>query len=392
MIELILLRQEYVNVILTARDEAQTASRAKATFLATMSHELRTPLNAVIGYSELLGSNANLPVEQRDYVAGIHYAAKSLLGLINNILDFSKIESEQTKVVLVPTNVNATLEELRLTYRQMALDKSLEMTFESSQDMPILMLDARYVRQILVNLVGNAIKYTDNGTVTVKAEFKDGTLTFSVSDTGRGISDNMQAQVFKPFVQSENGYEAKKGTGLGLTISARLAKLMGGQLSLKSKLNEGSCFTFVLNNVKIAAVPTSNTATSAAETPLLHKIPEILLVDDSSINLRVFEAMFKSRGIPVKKASSGQEALDLMQNHKFDIVFTDLRMPGMSGFDLVRNIRAIPALAKTKVVAVTADILFNNENEEFDATLLKPASLDQLMGIMRNMIEASSAQ
>ena len=102
--------------------------------------------------------------------------------------------------------------------------------------------------------------------------------------------------------------------------------------------------------------------------------------------------MFKSRGIPVKKASSGQEALDLMQNHKFDIVFTDLRMPGMSGLDLVRNIRAIPELAKTKVVAVTADILFNNENEEFDATLLKPASLDQLMGIMRNMIEASSVQ
>jgi signal transduction histidine kinase len=385
MIELILMRQEYVNALSTARDEAQTASRAKSTFLATMSHELRTPLNAVIGYAELLGNNADMPVEQRDYVAGIHFAAKSLLGLINNILDFSKIESEQSKVVLVPTNIKNSFEELRMTYRQMASDKALDMSFECSPDMPLLMIDARYVRQILVNLVGNAIKYTDSGSVKVRAEYKDTTLTFTVRDTGRGVSENMQAQIFKPFVQSENGSETKKGTGLGLTISSRLAKLMGGQLTLKSKLGEGSTFTLTLNNVKPSVTNVSKPATVSEPTPL-NKIPDVLLVDDSPINLRVFEAMFKSRGIPVSKAASGQEALELLHSHKFDIVFTDLRMPGMSGLELVRRIRAYPEMAQTKVVAVTADILFNNENEEFDDTLLKPASLDQLMAIMRKLL------
>lgn len=389
MIELILMRQEYINELSCARDQAQSAARAKSTFLATMSHELRTPLNAVIGYSELLEECRGLPGSQREYAGGIRFAARSLLGLINNILDFSKIESEQMKVVLAPVNVQEIFDELRMTYRQMAADKSLSLSFECPP-MPSLMLDVRYVRQILVNLVGNAIKFTDRGSVKVRALYESRVLSIAVSDTGCGIPAEMQSMIFCPFVQSERRDSAGNGTGLGLTISQRLARIMGGDLAISSQPGSGSTFTLVLNDVHPsgdAVVPQEPNPGADHRLAALESIPHVLLVDDSPINIRVFEAMFKTRGIPVIKAASGEEALGILRSTAVDIVFTDLRMPAMSGDELARRIHAIPSLSRLKVVAVTADILFNNEDQEFDAILLKPVSLSQLMSTMHKLLQ-----
>lgn len=385
MIELILLRQSYISDISEARDAALAAAQAKSTFLATMSHELRTPLNAVIGFSELLSEESLSPRECREYISSINYAGKSLLGLINNILDYSKLESEQMKIVAAPTDFNELLNKLKAVLRQPAEAKGLELNV-LCPPLPRLLLDAYRVKQILTNLISNAIKFTEKGRILVQVSYESGTLKTAVSDTGRGIDKDFQQKIFEPFYQRENSDATRAGgTGLGLMISRKLAEQMHGCIQLVSEPGSGSTFTLVLPDVP-AVTETAGSATRELPDMTGCLDMDILIVDDSPINLKVLEAMFRKIQLPVRKASSGAAALEAMKEKAADVIFTDLRMPEMSGSELAQIIRRNPAWNKVRVVAITADIMFDKEQKAvFDDVLLKPISLEQLFTVLRKI-------
>lgn len=379
MIELILLRKTFISNLAQARNEALAAAKAKGNFLATMSHELRTPLNAVIGFSELLMQNGKSQEEQKEYVAGINYASKSLLSLINNILDFSKLEAEQMKIVLEPFCLGELFKELEAIFFQMAMAKGLRLEF-FCQVIPELLLDAYRIKQILMNLIGNAIKFTEKGGIRVCAAYQNGSLSISVADTGSGIAKEQQKNIFNPYFQVDEQQDTRQlhGTGLGLMITKKLAEQMNGDLRLVSEVGMGSTFILMLSNVAPVGNSSPLVEQAVADAPLLHAV-NILLVDDVPLNLKVMEAMFKNMHLPVRKAFSGAEALKLLKEQPADVVFTDLRMPEMDGRELAKRIRTMPAMRHAKIIAVTADIQFDSEgNNEFDSVLIKPISIPKL--------------
>ena len=387
MIELILLRQIHITELSNARDQAQAAARTKSRFLATMSHELRTPLNAVIGFSELLADTRLTQREREEYVSGINLAGKALLSLINDILDFSKIEADQMKVVPAPTDLHKIFRELEAVFKQAAQAKRLALSFEYPAELPQLLLDELRVRQILFNLIGNAIKYTQHGSVSVTAEYRENRLSISVADTGIGIEESAREKIFEPFVQQDAVRDSKvfKGTGLGLAIAGKLAECMNGKLSLESETGKGSTFTLTLDQVIAFEQKEEKNGTPAAG-HRISRLPKILLVDDIPLNLKVLEAMFKKIRIPVMKASSAKEALHIMHSCPVDIVFSDMWMPEINGRELAERIHADPVFAGVKVVVITADIEFRDlKPGEFDAVLLKPVTLERLNSVLQKL-------
>ncbi len=387
MIELILLRQSYISELYEARDKALVAAQTKSMFLATMSHELRTPLNAVIGFSDLLIRSSSISAVDAEYVSGIGYAAKNLLGLINNILDFSKIESEQMKIVQSPTDIGELFRELYAIYATMAQSKGLELAVHS-QSVPMLMLDSGKVKQILTNLIGNAVKFTKKGFIRVEAKYAESDLTITVFDTGSGVSEEAQKLIFEPFFQVDGNNSAyAKGTGLGLGIAKKLAERMNGSLSVSSRVGEGSEFTLVLHGVKAAKLSEEKSAADSDNVKQLGSggTSRVLIVDDSPVNLKVLGAILKNLGVEFRTALSGAEALKILEIDSFDAMFTDLRMPEMDGAELAKSIRADRRFDGMKIAVVTADILLDKANGNFDCVLLKPISVASVSGILNTL-------
>ena len=354
-----------------ALTEAENANKAKSLFLATMSHELRTPLNAVIGFSELLQNNEVSHEELMDYLHSINVAGNTLLTLINDILDLSKIEAEQMKIVPEPTDLRLLAGEFQAIFKQKVEEKGLFLKIECPQELPVVKIDSLRVRQILLNLIGNAVKYTRNGGITVtfgflKKDGCEGTLRTRVADTGIGILSDAQKEIFNPFIQQDAVRDSRiyKGTGLGLAISQRLAERMGGRILLRSELGKGSVFTLELEHV-----------------------PYI-----GNANLKVLSAMFRKLHIKADTVSSGGEVLEYLKTNIPDILLTDLWMPGMNGENLAREIRANPAYSKMKIFAVTADTdnQANFNMELFDGILLKPVTLEKLNGLLARMEKQDS--
>jgi len=356
---------------------ALAADKAKSAFLATMSHELRTPLNAVIGFSELLKAD-NLPAEERhEYTQSINLAGNALLNLINDVLDISKIEAEQLVFVSQPTDVKAMIDEIAAVFRYKIQEKELYFRTECPEDLPVLMLDSQRLRQILFNLVGNAVKFTPSGGITLTVDFLandagSGILRIRVADTGIGIRPESQDQIFLPFVQQDAVRDSRvfNGTGLGLAISKRLAIGMGGDLTVESVPGRGSCF--IVNLPKIACTD---------QPPLVAESEEeddqlsgrVLLVDDVPMNLRVLQAMATTLGFECVCAANGREALAIFdREQKFDVILTDLWMPEMNGMELAEWIAERTGGA-LPVIAVTADTQIAGELPGgFAGVLLKP--------------------
>lgn len=372
-----------------ALTEAENANKAKSLFLATMSHELRTPLNAVIGFSELLRNNEVTHEELMDYLHSINVAGNTLLTLINDILDLSKIEAEQMKIVPEPTDLRLLAGEFQAIFKQKVEEKHLALTIECPQELPVVKIDSLRVRQILLNLIGNAVKYTQHGGITVtfgflKKDGCEGTLHTRVADTGIGILNEAQKEIFNPFIQQDAVRDSRiyKGTGLGLAISQRLAERMGGRILLQSELGRGSVFTLELEHVPY--IGTAAGRFSGKQEPFLPvEAPQwrVLLADDIALNLKVLSAMFRKLHIRADTVSSGREVLEYLKtNIPPDILLTDLWMPGMNGEDLARAIRANPAFSGMKIFAVTADTdnQANFNMELFDGILLKPVTLEKL--------------
>jgi len=364
--------------LMRARDEAEAALRFKSSFLANMSHEIRTPLNTIIGMTQLALRNEP-DQKQCDYLNKISASGEHLLGVIDDILDFSKIEAGK----LILENSNFDLDQIRQTLVNLvawkAADKRLAVVFDFAPDIPPRLCgDALRLNQILINYINNAIKFTEQGEIVVRArklhEQEDSVLLrFEVRDTGIGISDEQKKTLFQPFQQADTSTSRRYGgTGLGLVISKRLAGLFGGEVGVDSEPGRGSCFwlTARLGKAELppAAAPgggdhahqvTGNHAVAALQGA------RILLAEDHPFNQQVAIEFLESAGATVCSANNGEEALDLLRKGEFDCVLMDAQMPVMDGLEATRMIRADAILRHLPVIAMTA----NASGEERDRCL-----------------------
>ena len=344
-----------------AKESAEAANRAKGEFLANMSHELRTPLNGVIGYAQLLQRDRTLGPNQRDALDAISACGSHLLDLINDVLDLSKIEAGRMDIESTPCDIRQVAVDLRYVIEERAQRKGLPFVTEIDTAVPArIILDGRHLRQVLLNLLGNAVKFTAQGQVQLSIALGTaGRLRFDVIDTGIGIEAENLSAVFQAFRQTRSGAELG-GTGLGLTISHRLVRGMGGELKVESTPGKGSRFYFELPLVEaeeeVTAAPVDGDGEALSSDARLAPGEQLtaLVADDSSVNRRILASLLESAGVRVITAAGGLEAVELGRTHRPDIVLMDLRMGDLNGFEATRQLGADEATAAIPVIAVSA--------------------------------------
>lgn len=373
-----------------ALSAAKAGERAKTRFLATMSHEIRTPLNAVVGFAEFLRAPECSEADRREYTEGILTSSTALLALINDVLDLSKIEAGKMEMRGGACNLRALFEEIETVFRFSVAQKKLELRHDLAPDFPVLALREERIRQILLNLVGNAVKFTERGQVSYAASLEGEELVIRVSDTGPGIAPDRLESIFDPFVQDGGvrGGRVYQGTGLGLPICRRLAESEGGALTVASRPGAGSTFTLRLPRVGIVS-----SAVALAPPPAQKTVPVIVddrlyLVDDVALNLRVAARHVELLGVRkenVRTFLRADEALaalraDVSKEGGRMVVLTDMWMPEMDGTELARIVRADPALRNISVVALTADAdaASSFDVSVFDDILTKPLTGEKL--------------
>jgi signal transduction histidine kinase/DNA-binding NarL/FixJ family response regulator len=389
----------------SARQEAEAANRAKSTFLATMSHEIRTPMNGVLGSAELL-ERENLSERQRRLVGTVRTSATALLRIIDDVLDFSKIEAGRMELERAPFDLAALVDGTVETLRVQAQRKGLNLVAAVAPHGPHALIgDATRVRQILYNLVGNAIKFTEAGDVRVMARTsvrggQSVRLDLAVADTGIGMSAEQTARLFQPFAQADNSTTRRfGGTGLGLSIVRRLAQLMGGDVAVSSEAGKGSTFSATLM-VELDSAGARPAETAPTPTVTGRRVGRVLAVDDYDVNLEVLAGQLDILGVDVDLARDGIEALTRWRNHDYALVLTDIHMPDMDGVELTRQIRAEEAVSsgrpRTPIVALTANAL-KGEAERCIAAgmndyLTKPLTLDRLRTTLDRWLSAGAQE
>ncbi|WP_228051651.1 hybrid sensor histidine kinase/response regulator [Sphaerospermopsis aphanizomenoides] len=374
-----------------AKNTAETANRAKSTFLANMSHELRTPLNAILGFSQFMNQDTNLSNEQKNNLDIIHRSGEHLLTLINQVLDLSKVEAGRIILSTAKLDLYYLLADIEDMFTLKAKDKNLQLIFERSFDVPqYIHTDEIKLRQVLINLINNAIKFTDFGSVSVKIglnkqieqDQRETTITFEVADTGIGIAVEELENLFQPFVQTASGQKIQQGTGLGLTISREFVRLMGGELTV---ISGGKIFTpgtslpasdNTLKNVDIISSLSSSGTTfkfdilvGIAETEEIKNKPQrdriialapnqpeyrILVVDDQEYNRQLLVKLLQPVGFDVQEANNGEDAIKIWHEYSPHLIWMDMRMPVMDGYEATKRIKSTTQGQTTVIIAVTA--------------------------------------
>jgi signal transduction histidine kinase len=352
-----------------AKVHAEAANRAKSVFLSNMSHELRTPLNAILGFAQILTRDERIPEDERKNIATINRAGDHLLSLINDVLEISRIEAGQTAVQNVPFDLAAALSEVEEMIRVRAEAKDLDLSVERHGELPAYVLgDAHRLRQVLINLLGNAVKFTQHGQIRLSVTaLPADQVRFEVIDTGVGIEANEQASIFQPFYQTKIGIAAGEGTGLGLTISHEFIRLMGGELSVRSVPGQGSTFSFA-----VPLAPTFLPHQASVHGRVLglsagQAAPRILVAEDHPDNQQVIFQLLTQAGFKVRIASDGHQALDLFQTWQPQLILMDMRMPVMDGYQTTRAIRSLANGATLPIIALTASAMESDRSDIFAA-------------------------
>jgi signal transduction histidine kinase/CheY-like chemotaxis protein len=373
-----------------ARADAVAANEAKSLFLATMSHEIRTPLNAVLGFSSAL-LESDLDAEQRAWAETVVSSGQTLVGLISDILDFSKIESGVTELAREPFDVAECVRSALAVVAPAAEARGLDLGYHLHPDVPVLLLgDASRVRQVLVNLLSNGVKFTDSGGIFVEAACSGTQLQFSVRDTGIGIPPTVQDDLFLPFFQVKGPMVRREGgTGLGLAISRRLCELMGGTIWVESEEGAGSTFHFT---VSIEAVPAPEPAAPVPEVEGRRRPAgelRVLVAEDNPVNQRVVLLFLERLGHRADVVADGNEVLRALESEAYDVVLMDMRMPDMDGLEASRAIHRLWPERRPRIVGLTANAVAGDREQclasGMDGYLSKPFSLDELADVLADL-------
>lgn len=379
-----------------AKNEAEKANHAKSEFLSSMSHELRTPLNAIVCFSELLESKEGLDSESKDFAKDIVSASHNLLDLVNGVLDISKIEAGKMELINKEYNSQELFNSLSTMVIPRIGDKPIDFKTVIASDIPpVLKGDTGKLKQIILNLLTNAVKYTDKGFIKYRVEcindFKNNQtkLIITVTDTGRGIKKEDIDRLFKKFERLEEDRNTSiEGTGLGLAITEGLAELMGGKITVISDYGKGSTFKFVVIQeiVNVEVKEEKNNITSSDYNTFEGK--KALIVDDSKLNLKVAENVLKNFLVTTESVTSGLECLSCVNSKKYDIIFMDIMMPNMSGEEVLRKLRENGV--NTPVIALTADAIEGQEekymSEGFDGYISKPINKEKLSYVLNKYL------
>ncbi|WP_254175084.1 response regulator [Planktothrix pseudagardhii] len=395
-----------------SNEQLAQATRLKDEFLANMSHELRTPLNAILGMSEALTEEIFGPINQKQQQAieTIASSGTHLLSLINDILDVAKIESGKIELEFAPTSINELCQSSLVFIQQQARQKRLQIQTEIPPALPDLFVDERRIRQVLINLLNNAVKFTPKGgrvSLTVQVEsstetaFRRPSICFAVSDNGIGITSENQDKLFKPFVQIDSALNRQyAGTGLGLVLVKRIVEMHGGQLEVKSTVGVGSCFSFRLPYQQLPSqMPKSSSPQSSnldggknPITQVLETSPVILLAEDNEANIITISRYLKAKGYQVILAKNGQEAINLVKSQSPDLILMDIQMPIMNGLEAIKQIRedSDHRLATLPIIALTALATTKDQEKCLEAGandyLAKPVKLSQLTSTIQEIL------
>ncbi len=399
-----IFREQFEKEIIEARRVAEEANKAKSEFLANMSHEIRTPMNAILGFSEIL-HNTISDDKSKKYLETILNSGRTLLSLINDILDLSKIEAGQMEISEEPMRIRLVLNEIAHIFQARAAEKNLTVDVHVDDNFPeVILVDDVRIRQVLFNLVGNAIKFTPTGGVVLSAKSVTSPISdklvdveIAVSDTGIGIAPDQHENIFKSFYQIESDNTRKYGgTGLGLSITQKLVQIMGGTISVDSRPEEGATFTILLKSIEMSSYePQKKTIFDWSADDIVFDKATLLIVDDVDFNRELVKSFLGGSGLTIIEAINGKMAVDMVKMHQPDVVLMDLRMPEMNGYEATEILSNLPETKHIPIVAFTASSMKHDEDlirRLFKDYLRKPIGRDELVNCLIQFVSHKKQQ